>query len=124
MKLESRPSPRHPELMITPDGRIYDSENGKWLSVHTQHGTSLKGPVAYWTTNGKTYTLAVAKLVYETYISKEQIRNEWVIDFKNGNELDLSLSNLKKTKRWEKESKEMRNFSHDSWMGGNDIYIL
>jgi hypothetical protein len=110
--------------MVHLDGRIYDTDQGKWLSMHKDHCCSYRGPVCYWTTNGKTYTLPVARMVYETFVSKDELRKDWIIEFKDGNELNIKPENLKKIKRYEKDSKVIRTFSHDSWLGGDDIYIL
>lgn len=120
-----RQSPRHPELTIHKDGRIYDTNQGKWLNINKTHSSSFKGPIAFWTTNGKTYTLSIAKMLYETYVSETELKKEYTIEFKNGDENDINVGNLKRVRRYEKESKDSRNFSHDSWMNGsNDIYIL
>ena len=119
-----RQSPKYPELTVHKDGRIFDTNQSKWLNVNRTHSSSFKGPVAFWTTNGRTHTLSIIKMLYETYVSEQELKREYTIEFKNGDENDIRVENLKKVKKYEKEVKEMRNFSHDSWMGGNDIYIL
>jgi hypothetical protein len=124
MKLEPKPSPRHPELMIYRNGRIYDTNLGKHINMAQAHGIpSIRGPVAYWTTVGKTYHLDVLKMVYETYVSTEMMTNGWAFDFRNGTE--VKPENIKKTRRHDKNSAIIKPMvTHESWMNGNDdIYM-
>jgi len=123
MKLEPRPSPRYPELMVYRDGRIFDSVQMKSLNLVSIHQHSSRGPIAYWTTVGKTYNLDVLKMVFETYVSTEIIGNHWMIDFRVGDE--IKPENLKKTKKHEKEYKEVRPvIDHDCWLNGHDCVYM
>jgi hypothetical protein len=123
MKLEPKPSPRHPELMIYMDGRIYDSVLMKNINLVSIHQYSARGPIALWTTMGKTYSLDVIKLVYETYVSKEMLQTQWMVDFREGKE--IKPENLKKTRKYEKDNNKTRPIlERTCWMNGNDdIYI-
>jgi hypothetical protein len=122
--MKIKKSPRYPELNIYSDGRIFDTVQNKWLNINTMHGCSYKGPIALWCTGGKTYTLQVSKMLYEAHVCESELKKDWSIEFKNGDETDLRPENLKKIKKFDKEPKLMRNFMHDSWFGGDDIYIL
>lgn len=124
MKLEPKPSPRHPEIMVYRNGRMYDTVQDKWINTVYSHPIpSIKGPVAYWTTMGKLYNLDVLKMVYETYISTEVLMNHWTLEFKNGTE--VMPENIRKTKRHHKNDIIVRPVvQHDSWMNGDsDIYL-
>lgn len=124
MKFECKPSPRHPELLVYRDGRIYDAYQAKWINLVHIHQLSARGPIALWTTLGKTYTLDVLKMVYETFITEDILTSSsWMIDFKSGNE--IKPENLKKTKKYEKDIQDTRPVvSHESWMNGHDdIYM-
>ena len=123
MKLEPRPSPRHPELMIYMDGRVYDSNQMKWVNLVHTHQYSPRGPIAMWSTLGKTYQIDVLKMIYETYISKETIQGHWMIDFRRGKE--IKPENLVKKRKYEKEEKVIRpSYEQTCWMNGNDdIYL-
>lgn len=122
MRLEPRSSPRYPELMVFRNGKIYDSNTGKILNLVEIHQNSSRGPVAYWSTVDKTYTLDVLKMVYETYVSGEILTNNWMIDFRDGT--DIIPENLKKTRKHEKNNPTTRPVGEfDSWMGGDEIYM-
>ena len=118
-----RQSPRYPEITVYPDGRMFDTDTGKWLNITRIHAQSTKGPVCNWSTNGRTHVLSVAKILYETYVSERVMDSSSTVGFKDGDEGNIDVSNLKKVKKWERESKEVREFVHDSWMGGDDIYL-
>jgi hypothetical protein len=123
MRLQPRPSPRHPELMIYMDGRVYDSNQMKWVNLVYTHQYSPRGPIALWSRLGKTYQIDVLKMIYETYISKETIQSHWMVDFKRGKE--IKPENLVKKKKYEKEEKVIRpSYEQTCWMNGNDdIYM-
>jgi hypothetical protein len=72
---------------------------------------------------GKTYSLDVIKLVYETYVSKEMLQTQWMVDFREGKE--IKPENLKKTRKYEKDNNKTRPIlERTCWMNGNDdIYI-
>jgi len=123
MKLESRPSPRYPELMIFTDGRIYDANACKWVNTSSIHQHTFRGPVAYWSTVGKTYTLDVLKMVYEAHVSREMLTNSWIICFREGNE--INPENLKKTRKYEKNEKIIKTYvGHDCWLNGDDCLYM
>lgn len=123
MKVEPKPSPRYPELMVYRDGRIYDSTQMKSINLISLHQCPARGPIALWTTMGKTYSLDVLKMVYETYISEDILQGHWMIDFRDGK--DIKPENLKKTRKYEKDNKVIRPImDRTCWMNGNDdIYM-
>jgi hypothetical protein len=114
-----RQSPRYPEITVYPDGRMFDVDQERWLNVNQIHSQSTKGPVCSWTTNGKTHSLSVAKILYETYVSENIIQDAYTVGFKDGDESNIDIKNLKKVKKWEREPKEAREFLHDPWMNGD-----
>jgi hypothetical protein len=123
--MKVKKSPRYPELDVYADGRIYDTVLNKWLNINAMHGCSYKGPVALWSTGGKTYTLQVSKILYEAHVCESELKKDWSIEFKNGDETDIRPENLTKVKKYERDYKVMRNFMHDSWLNGSDdIYML
>jgi len=73
------------------------------LFTSSIHQHTFRGPVAYWSTVGKTYTLDVLKMVYEAHVSREMLTNSWIICFREGNE--INPENLKKTRKYEKNEK-------------------
>ena len=116
-------TPRFPELLMTEDGRVYDSIRDKWINIIHNHNHSFNGPAAYYHQNGKTVTLNILRLLYETYISHEVLKSDCAISLVKGDE--IHYTNLKKSNRWKKENpvKQEKGEQHSCWMGGDSIYI-
>lgn len=121
--IDPKPSPRHPELLVHRDGRIYDTAQSKWVNLVHTHQYSPRGPIAVWTTLGKTYQLDVLKMIYETYVTTETIQAHWMVDFRAGKE--LKPENLVKKRKYERDEKVMKQSSEQiCWMNGNDDVYL
>ena len=120
-----REIPRYQELMMTRDGRIWDTAKERWINIHYNHNNSHKGPVAYYQVDGRSITLNVLRLMYETYITEGELKNDCVIEFKDG--ITMCPENLKKISKWKKsevsEAKRDRAERYSCWMGGDSIYI-
>ena len=119
-----RQSPRYSEITVYTDGRMFDTDTGRWLNITRIHAQSTKGPVCNWTTCGKTIVLSVAKMIYETYVSERVMDNSCTVGFKDGNEDNIEVANLKKIRKWERESKEVRDFKHEPYLNGHDCIYL
>ena len=118
------PIPRYQELLITTDGRIFDTVKEKWLNIHQDHNHSFKGPVAFYKQDGRCITLNILRMVYEAYNSKDMLKSEYTIDFIKGHE--IRPDNLVKKRKFREKlnkPKQGQAEGYSCWMGGDSIYI-
>lgn len=120
---ELRRHPKFHELLVYQDGRIYDTNQDKFVNLIFNHQNSIPGPVAYWTTLGRTYTLNVLKILYETYVFEGEMTKEYKICLKDTSK-PIHPTNLRKMKRFERQAHNIKPVAElDTWLGPDSVYM-
>ena len=83
--------------LIYPDGRIYSIKSAKFLKLITSNGNKC---IKISTNRNKNSTLYIARLLYYYFIDEfDKSDSNYIIKFKDSNQVNLSLDNLILTKR-------------------------
>lgn len=116
---------QHPvlkELYVSEDGKIYDINQEKYITIAEDHSCSFDGAIAMWNSCGRQRTLPVAKIIYEAYIGK--VSGNYIVKLKDVMKPTV-LANLKKVPKYQREEIYSRRENTGDWLNGVDsVYML
>jgi hypothetical protein len=114
----------YPELSISDEGDVFDTQTGQRINLKKNHGLSVRGYVITYRIGQRYKTLSLVNLVYEAHVKRAKITASDYVEFLDGDEYNPKASNLtcfrasqsKKAKPFKREPGE----SYSTWMNGHE----
>jgi hypothetical protein len=120
--MRSKEWPRHLELLVYEDGRIYDTSEERFLSIMENHSGSFDGPMAIWRSCGKSYTINICRAIYEAF--NGPVSSEFTVK-RIDTFAPASLKNIKKVPKYQRDAgRDLKEFTSSDWMGPDSVYLL
>lgn len=122
--MQPKPSIRYPELLVYPDGEIFDTIRNVFLR-NNNGAASRNGPVAYYYKNKRVHQLSRLSMVYETFVKNDVISRGEFVDVIDGDYENVHYSNVIAKKKGSNTARkeEVETYRVLGWNGDCEIYL-